>query len=404
MAKRSIEAVDVSGKRVLMRVDFNVPLDEQLNVTDDRRVRMALPSIESVLNRGGSLVLMSHLGRPKGQVAPEFSLKPAAEKLAELLGKPVAFATDTVGPDAEAKVAALQPGEVLVLENVRFHAEEELKEKTDEEKAAKAAFGAKLAAFGDIYCNDAFGTCHRPHASMYTVPSLMGDRPKVVGFLVEKEIKYLSDAIAQPERPFVAILGGAKVSDKIKVIENLLTICDKVLIGGAMAYTFALAQGGKVGKSLVEADKVELALELIKQGGDKLVLPVDTHCGDAFKDPNCNKVIVKAGEIPDDFEGFDIGPQTAQLYAEIVKSAKTIVWNGPMGVFECPPFDAGTKAVAQAIADSASVSIIGGGDSAAAIQQLGFADQVSHVSTGGGASLEMLEGKAFEAVTVLDEA
>lgn len=408
MAKKSIADVDVTGKKVLMRVDFNVPLDDEQNVTDDRRIRMALPSIQSVLDRGGSLILMSHLGRPKGKPVSEFSLAPAAAKLAELLGQPVAFATDTVGEDAEAKVAALQPGGVVVLENVRFAAEEEVKEETDkstpEERAAKKAFGEKLAAFGDVYCNDAFGTCHRPHASMYTVPAVMGDRPKVVGFLVQKEIQYLSDAIANPERPFVAILGGAKVSDKIKVIENLLNVCDKILIGGAMAYTFALAQGGKVGKSLVEPDKVELANELIKKGGEKLVLPVDTHCGDAFKDPNCNKVVVAAGEIPDDFEGFDIGPQTAEMYANLVKEAKTVVWNGPMGVFECPPFDAGTKAVAQAIADSDAVSIIGGGDSAAAIQQLGFADQVSHVSTGGGASLEMLEGKAFEAVEVLDEA
>lgn len=408
MAKKTIAAIDVSGKKVLMRVDFNVPLDDDQNVTDDRRIRMALPSINSVLERGGSLVLMSHLGRPKGKPVLEDSLQPAAEKLAELLGKPVVFASDTVGRDAEAKVAALQPGGVVVLENVRFAAEEEVDEEdpktTDEQRAAKKAFGKKLAQFGDIYCNDAFGTCHRPHASLFTVPNEMGAAPKVVGFLVEKEIKYLSEAIADPERPFVAILGGAKVSDKIKVIENLLGICDKILIGGAMAYTFSLATGGKVGKSLVEPDKVDLARSLIEKGGEKLVLPVDTHCGDAFKDPNCNKVVVNAGEIPDDFEGFDIGPKTAEMYAEIVKSAKTIVWNGPMGVFEVPPFDAGTKSVAQAIANSDAVSIIGGGDSAAAIQQMGFADQVSHVSTGGGASLEMLEGKKFAAVEILDNA
>ncbi|QDT34469.1 phosphoglycerate kinase [Thalassoglobus polymorphus] len=408
MAKKTIEDIDVSGKKVLMRVDFNVPLDDNRNVTDDRRIRMALPSIQSVLKRGGSLVLMSHLGRPKGEVVAKYSLKPAAEKLAELIEAPVSFATDTVGEDAQAKVAALQPGEVVVLENVRFAAEEEVKEEdpktTDEQKAAKQAFGEKLAAFGDVYCNDAFGTCHRPHASMYTVPSVMGDAPKVVGFLVKKEIQYLSDAIANPERPFIAILGGAKVSDKIKVIENLLDICDKILIGGAMAYTFALAQGGKVGKSLVEPDKVDLANQLLEKGGDKLILPIDTHCGDAFKDPDCNKVVVDAGQIPDDFEGFDIGPKTAEMYADLVKGAKTIIWNGPMGVFEVPPFDAGTKAVAQAIADSDAVSIIGGGDSAAAVQQLGFAERVSHVSTGGGASLEMLEGKAFAAVDVLDEA
>ena len=408
MAKKSIANVDVAGKRVLMRVDFNVPLDDDGNVTDDRRVRMAIPTIQSVLDRDGSVVLMSHLGRPKGKVDLSASLKPAAEKLAELLGKPVEFASDTVGEDAQAKVAALSAGGVVVLENVRFAPEEELKDNadstTDEQRAAKKAFAEKLASFGDVYCNDAFGTCHRPHASMYTVPSVMADKPKTVGFLVEKEIQYLSEAISNPGRPFVAILGGAKVSDKIKVIENLLGICDKVLIGGAMAYTFSLAQGGKVGKSLVETDKVDLAKQLMEAGGDKLVLPVDTHCGDEFKNPDCNKVVVDAGEIPDEFEGFDIGPKTSEMYAAIVKEAKTIVWNGPMGVFEVPPFDAGTKAVAEAIAESDAVSIIGGGDSAAAIQQFGLADQVSHVSTGGGASLEMLEGKSFEAVEVLDNA
>ncbi|WP_437205658.1 phosphoglycerate kinase [Planctomicrobium sp. SH664] len=405
MAKKSIADVDVAGKTVLMRVDFNVPLDDNQAITDDRRIEMALPSIRSVLDRGGKLVLMSHLDRPKGKVVPAMSLKPAAERLGKLLGKPVAFASDTVGADAKAKVAALPAGGVVVLENVRFYPEEELKDEkaTPEQLESKKQFAATLASFGDIYCNDAFGTCHRPHASMYAVPLAMGNKPKVSGFLVQKEIQYLSDTLANPKRPFVAILGGAKVSDKIKVIKNLLGICDKVLIGGAMAYTFSLAQGGKVGKSLVEPDKVELANELIASGKDKLVLPVDTHCGDDFK-ASCNKQIVAKGEIPDGFEGLDIGPKTAENYAEIVRSAATVIWNGPMGVFEMPPFDAGTKAVAQAIADSSAVSIIGGGDSAAAIQQLGFADQVTHVSTGGGASLEMLEGKRFEAVDILDEA
>jgi len=405
MAKKSIANVDVKGKTVLMRVDFNVPLDEHQQITDDRRIEMALPSIRSVLDRGGKLVLMSHLGRPDGKVVPKASLQPAAKRLGELLGTPVLMATDIVGPDAQAKVAALKPGEVLVLENVRFSPEEELKDEkaTPEQLEAKKAFAAKLASFGDIYCNDAFGTCHRTHASMYTVPSLMGSKPKVVGFLVEKEIQYLSDTISNPKRPFVAILGGAKVSDKIKVIKNLLGVCDKVLIGGAMAYTFSLAQGGSVGGSLVERDKVDLARELIATGGDKLVLPVDTHCGDAFKS-DCNKQVVPAGKIPDGFEGLDIGPETARKYAELVKTAGTVIWNGPMGVFEMPPFDEGTKIVAQAIADSDAISIIGGGDSAAAIQQLGFADKVTHVSTGGGASLEMLEGKRFKPVEVLDDA
>jgi phosphoglycerate kinase len=320
-------------------------------------------------------------------------MKPAADKLAELLGKPVLFASDVIGDDARSKAASLAAGDVLVLENLRFY---------PGEKKGDAAFAQALAGMADIYCNDAFGTCHRTDASMVAVPKAMGGKPKVVGFLVEKEIQYLSDAVANPARPFVAILGGAKVSDKIKVIKNLLTICDQVLIGGAMAYTFSLAQGGQVGKSLVEPDKVELAKELIAAGGNRLVLPTDTHCGDAF-DAGCNKVIVPAGQIPADFQGLDIGPETAKRYAEIIKSAKTVVWNGPMGVFEMPPFDAGTKTVAQAVAQSDATSIIGGGDSAAAIEQLGFADQVSHVSTGGGASLEMLEGKKFEAVELLDD-
>ncbi len=394
MAKQTIEDVDVSGKCVLMRVDFNVPLDGDLAITDDRRITMALPSINSVLDRGGRVILMSHLGRPKGDGGDaKFSLKPAAVRLGELLGKEVSFATDTVGDDAKAKAAALDNGGVLVLENLRFNAGE---------KKGDEAFAGQLAAMADAYCNDAFGTCHRTDASMYAVPQAMGNKPKVVGFLVAKEIKYLTDAISTPERPFVAILGGAKVSDKITVIKNLLGICDKVLIGGAMAYTFSLAQGGKVGKSLVEKDKVALAKELIELSGDKLVLPIDTHCGDDFSG-DCNKQVVAAGEIADEFEGLDIGPETAKVFSEIVKAAKTIVWSGPMGVFEMSPFDEGTKQVAQAIADSDGISIIGGGDSAAAVQQLGFADQVSHVSTGGGASLAMLEGKAFAAVDVLDE-
>jgi phosphoglycerate kinase len=394
MAKQTIDAVDVAGKKVLMRVDFNVPLDDDLNITDDRRIEMALPSIKSVIDRGGRLILASHLGRPKGEANPKFSLAPAAKRLGEILGTEVAFAADTVGPDAAAKVAALSDGDVLLLENLRFNAGE---------KAGDESFSAQLAEFADIYCNNAFGTCHREDASMYGVPMAMGGKPKVVGSLVEKEIKYLTEVIESPERPFVAILGGAKVSDKIKVIENLLGICDKVIIGGAMAYTFSLASGGKVGDSLVEPDKVDLAKSLMEQAGDKLVLPIDTHCGDDFN-KDCNKQVVAAGEIPDGFEGLDIGPESAKQFADIVKSAKTVVWNGPMGVFEMPPFDEGTKAVAQAIADGDGISIIGGGDSAAAVAQLGFEDSVTHVSTGGGASLAMLEGQKFSAVELLDDA
>ncbi|MEM6507721.1 MAG: phosphoglycerate kinase [Planctomycetota bacterium] len=396
MAKKTIADIDVAGKKVLMRVDFNVPLKDGA-ITDDRRIVMALPTIQHVLDNGGSVVLMAHLGRPKGEPKPEFSLKPAADRLGELLGEGVvSMASDTDGNDAHEKADVLMPGQALVLENVRFNAGEK---KGDDEN-----YNHTLASFGDIYCNNAFGTCHRTEASMYAVPEAMkqAGKPVVVGFLVEKEIKYLTDVIANPERPFVAILGGAKVSDKINVIDNLLGVCDKVLIGGAMAYTFSLAQGGQVGGSLVEPEKIDLAKELIEKGGDKLVLPVDTHCGDAFSS-DCNKQVVKSGEIADGFEGLDIGPETAKQYAEIVKAAKTVVWNGPMGVFEMPPFDEGTKAVAQAIADSDSTSIIGGGDSAAAIEQLGFADQVTHVSTGGGASLEMLEGKSFASVDLLDD-
>jgi phosphoglycerate kinase len=396
MAKRTIEDVELAGKTVLMRVDFNVPQDDDGRITDDRRIRMALPSIQTVLNHDGRLILISHLGRPKGGGAAgdeKYTMRPVAERLGELLGRPVQFAADVVGNDAKSKAKALKNGDVLVLENLRFH---------PGEKDGVPEFARQLAEMADVYCNDAFGTCHRKDASMVAVPKAMGSKPKVVGYLVAKEIEYLSDAITSPDRPFVAILGGAKVSDKIGVIRNLLTICDKVLIGGAMAYTFALAQGKRVGNSRVEKEKVDLARELLQQGGEKLVLPVDTHCGDKFSG-DCNKKVVPFGEIPDGYEGFDIGPKTAELYEDEIRGARTIVWNGPMGVFEMPPFDAGTAAVARAVADSGARSIIGGGDSAAAIEQLGFADQVSHVSTGGGASLAMLEGQRFEAVDVLDD-
>jgi len=394
MPKKNISQVDVAGKKVLMRVDFNVPLDDHQNITDDRRIEMAIPSIRSVLDRGGSVILMSHLGRPDGAPDLAYSTAPTAKRLGELLGRAVEFASDTVGPDAQAKAAALKPGGVLVLENLRFQSGE---------KKGDPAFAQTLAGFADIYCNDAFGTCHRKDASMVAVPQAMAGKPKVVGFLVEKEIKYLSEVISNPARPFVAILGGAKVSDKINVIENLLKVCDRVLIGGAMAYTFSLAQGGQVGDSLVEPDKVPLAKELLAKSGGKLSLPEDTHCGDKFA-ADCQKQIFPTNAIPSGFSGFDIGPKTIEKFQRLIADARTVVWNGPMGVFEMPPFDAGTRAVAQAIADSQATSIIGGGDSAAAIAQLGFEDKVTHVSTGGGASLEMLEGKKFAAVELLDEA
>ena len=401
MAKMTIEDVNVAGKTVLVRVDFNVPLDGDRNITDDRRIRMALPTIESVLNRGGKLVLMSHLGRPKGDEGDvKFSMRPAAVRLGELLGKEIAFAEAAAGEATAAQVAAMNDGDVLVLENLRFN---------KGEKKGDTEFATQLAAMADVYCNDAFGTCHREDASMLGVPVAMGDKPKVIGFLVAKEIKYLTDVISNPNRPFVAVLGGAKVSDKIMVIKNLLGICDKVLIGGAMAYTFSLAQGGQVGDSLVEPEKLELAKELLAAAGDKLVLPLDTNCTDKFDfdtmtlPADAVTKLVDAGEITDGFQGLDIGPKTAEMYADIVRDAKTVVWNGPMGVSEAPPFDKGTVAVAQAIADSESISIIGGGDSAEAIDRLGFADKVSHVSTGGGASLAMLEGREFTAVNALND-
>lgn len=396
MPKKTIEQVDVKGKRVLMRVDFNVPLDDQLQITDDRRIEMALPSIQSVIQRGGRLILVSHLGRPKDRPEEAYSLRPTAVRLGELLGKQVAFCAEAVGPSARAQVDGLRDGDVLVLENLRFY---------PGEKAGDADFSAKLAELADIYCNNAFGTCHRTDASMYGVPLAMLGKPRVMGSLVSKEMKFLSDALANPMRPFVAVLGGAKVSDKITVIERLLGICDRVLIGGAMAYTFWLAQNGKVGKSLVEPEKVELAKRLSTQGKSKLMLPVDTIAAKSPED-HADSVTLAAGKIPDDLAGFDIGPQTAAEFAQEIQNARTIVWNGPMGMFEVPPFDAGTKAVAAAIVqatEQGAVSIIGGGDSAAAIEQMGMADCVTHVSTGGGASLELLEGKSFAAVDVLED-
>ena len=394
--KKTVADLDVSGKKVLMRVDFNVPLKDR-QVSDDRRIRMALPSIKSVLDRGGAVILMSHLGRPKGEgPEPENSLKPTADRLRELLeGAAVDFAADTVGDEAKRKADALEPGQVLVLENLRFQ---------KAEKKGDADFAEALAGLADAYVNDAFGTAHRADASMVAVPKAMKaqGKPAVCGFLVRKEIDYLANAVESPERPFVAILGGAKVSDKIAVIDNLLEKCDKVLIGGAMAYTFFLAKGYAVGESLVEKDKVEEAKRLMEKGGDRLLLPTDTHVADDFESPKDTRLVRIADGIPDGYEGMDIGPETVERFESALADARTVVWNGPMGVFEKPPFDEGTKRIAAAVAKSGAASIIGGGDSAAAIDQLGFEEQVSHVSTGGGASLEMLEGKSFESVELLD--
>ena len=394
MAKKTVADVDVRGKRVLMRVDFNVPLDGG-KITDDRRIVQALPTIKSVLDRGGRLVLMSHLGRPKGGPEPKYSLKPAAQRLAELLNKPVPCADDCVGPLVEKAVAELKDGQVLLLENLRFHKEEE---KNDPN------FATQLAKHGDVYVNDAFGTAHREHASTFGAPQSLAGKPRVIGSLIEKELKFLGEAVSEPRRPFIAILGGAKVSDKIAVIEQLLDKADELLIGGAMAYTFFLAQGKGVGKSLVERDKVGLATELLAKAGGKIRLPVDTVVSNEMTDTAKTEVV--EGDIPADLEGFDIGPKTALAYVAAIGRAKTIIWNGPMGVFEKKPFAAGTlavaKAVAEATANNGATTIIGGGDSAAAIEQMGLADKVSHVSTGGGASLEFLESGHFATLDILD--
>jgi phosphoglycerate kinase len=393
MPKKTVADVDVKGKRVLMRVDFNVPVEDG-RITDDRRIVQALPTIKDVINRGGRLILMSHLGRPKKGPEPKFSLKPTVDRLSELLGKPVQFASDSIGPEVEKQANNLKDGEVLVLENVRFHPEEEKNEPN---------FARQLARLGDVYVNDAFGTAHREHGSTFGAAQSLAGKPRVMGYLIQKELKFLGEAISDPKRPFVAILGGAKVSDKIEVIKQLLGKADTVLIGGAMAYTFFLAQGKKVGKSLVEKDKVDLAKELLAQAGGKIKLPVDTVISDKMTDDAQTQIV--EGNIPDDMEGFDIGPKTRKIYADEIAKSKTVVWNGPMGVFEKKPFAAGTQAVAQAVADATShgaVTIIGGGDSAAAVEQMGLADKVSHVSTGGGASLEFLEKGHFSTLDILD--
>jgi phosphoglycerate kinase len=394
MAKKTVADADVRGKRVLMRVDFNVPL-EGGKITDDRRIVQALPTIKSVIDRGGKLVLMSHLGRPKGGPEPKYSLKPAAERLSQLLGKPVAFADDCIGPAVEKMVAELKDGQVLLLENLRFHKEEE---KNDPN------FSKQLAKHGDIYVNDAFGTAHREHASTFGACQALAGKPRMIGMLIQKELKFLGDAVSNPRHPFIAILGGAKVSDKIAVIEQLLTKADELLIGGAMAYTFFLAQGKQVGKSLVERDKVELAKQLLAKAGGKIRLPVDNVVSNEMTDTAKTQIV--EGDIPADLEGFDIGPKTAAAYVAAIAGAKTIIWNGPMGVFEKKPFAAGTLAVAKAVAEATSkngaTTVIGGGDSAAAIEQMGLADKVSHVSTGGGASLEFLESGHFATLDILD--
>ena len=398
MPKKTIADIDVNGKRVFMRVDFNVPLDEDCNITNDRRIQMALPSIKKALEGGARLILASHLGRPKGKRQDKFSLAPTARRLGELLGQEVKLAPDCIGPDVQTMVNQLQDGDVMVLENLRFH---------DGETKNLPEFAAQLANLADIYVNDAFGTAHREHASMYGVPSVLGPGRRVCGFLIEKELRYLGEALSDPAKPFVAILGGAKVSDKISVIENLIGKVDRILIGGGMAYTFFRAQGYEIGKSICEEDKLEMASELLasaRSKGCELVLPVDNVIASEFKANAEHKI--NTGNIPADWQGLDIGPEARKLFADKLSDAKTIVWNGPMGVFEMEPFDAGTKAVAESIAaatDNGAVSIIGGGDSAAAVAQLDIEDRMSHISTGGGASLEFLEGKSFASLDILDE-
>ena len=400
MATKTISDIDVAGKKVLMRVDFNVPLIDGV-ITDDNRIVAALPSINKVLQAGGKLILMSHLGRPKGQASPEFSLKPAADRLAEFLDREVKLGpSDVAGAEAGAMARALEAGEVLLLENVRFDAREDSKDLDEVE-----AFGRELAALGEVYVNDAFGTCHRKHASMWGVPRAIqaAGGPAVAGFLVEKEIKYLAEAVAQPARPFVAILGGAKVSDKIKLVSALLDKVDKIVIGGGMAYTLLKSRGVTVGRSILEADQVDAMKDLLARAGDKIVLPCDHICTDDFNDGG--PIATDGVNIADNLMGMDIGPKSIEAFNQIIAGAKTIIWNGPMGVFEKADYAAGTQAVAQALAsatDAGAVSVIGGGDSAAAVEQMGLADRMTHVSTGGGASLTYLEGKPMGPIEVLD--
>ena len=392
--KKNVEDLNVSGKRVIVRVDFNVPLDKKTGeITDDKRIKGALPTIKYLVDNGAKVILVSHLGRPKNGPEPAFSMKPAADRLAELIGKPVTLAADVIGEDAKAKAAALKDGEILMLENVRFHKEET---KNDPK------FAAELASMADLYVNDAFGTAHRAHASTAGLANFL---PSASGYLIEKEIKFIGGALANPERPFVAILGGSKVSDKIGVIENLIDKADTIIIGGGMAYTFAAAQGGSIGTSLCEPDKFDLAKELIAKAeakGVKLLTPVDTVAADAF-DANANSQVVDTMAIPDGWMGLDIGPKTIEMFSAEIKAAKTVIWNGPAGVFEFEKFAVGTKALAQAIAESSAISIIGGGDSAAAVEKLGYADKVTHISTGGGASLEFIEGKVLPGIDCLND-
>ncbi len=392
LGKKTVEDINVAGKKVLVRCDFNVPVKDGV-ITDDKRIREALKTIKYLKENGAKVILCSHMGRPKGEFNMKYSLAPVQAKLEELLGCPVIMATDVIGEDAKAKAEALKDGEVMLLENLRFHKEEE--------KNAPE-FAKALADMAELYVNDAFGTAHRAHASTAGVADYL---PAVCGYLIQKEIEIMGKALEDPARPFVAILGGAKVSDKIGVIENLIDKVDTLVIGGGMAYTFFKAKGYEVGNSICELDKVDLAKELMAKAeakGVKFLLPIDTVVGDDFKE-DCNFKTVDSAEIPADWQGLDIGEKTRELFDEAIKNAGTVVWNGPMGVFEMPEFAKGTKAVAKSVAESGAISIIGGGDSAAAVEQLGYADKMTHISTGGGASLEFLEGLVLPGIAALND-
>ena len=393
--KKSVDDINVKGKKVLVRCDFNVPLIDG-KITDENRLVAALPTIKKLISDGGKIILCSHLGKPKGEPKPELSLAPVAVRLSELLGQEVKFAADAevVGENAKAAVAAMNDGDIVLLENTRYRAEETKNED---------AFSKDLASLCDVFVNDAFGTAHRAHCSNVGITKYVDTA--VVGYLMQKEIDFLGNAVNNPERPFVAILGGAKVSSKISVIENLIDKVDTLIIGGGMSYTFSKAQGGTVGNSLLEADYCQYALDMLKKAqekGVKLLLPVDTVIADDFSN-GANKKVVKSGEIPDGWQGLDIGPETEKIFCDAVKDAKTVVRNGPMGCFEMPNFAHGTEAVAKALADTDAVTIIGGGDSAAAVNQLGYGDKMTHISTGGGASLEFLEGKELPGVAAAND-
>jgi len=390
--KKTVEDINVSGKKVIARMDFNVPLKDGV-ITDDKRIREAMKTIKYLSDKGAKTILVSHLGRPKGEFNMKYSLAPVAVRISELLGKPVTLAKDVIGEDAKKKADALKNGDVMLLENVRFHAEEELNDKT---------FSKELASMAEIFVNDAFGTAHRAHSSTAGLADYL---PAVCGYLIKKEIEIMGSALSDPARPFVAILGGAKVSDKIGVIESLLDKVDTILIGGGMAYTFEKAKGYEIGKSICENDKLDLANELIEKAKSKkvkLLLPLDSVVADEFKN-EAERKTVSCCNVPVDMMGMDIGEKTIELFTKEILSAKTIIWNGPMGVFEFENFANGTRQIAKAVAESGAVSIIGGGDSAAAVEILGFADKVTHISTGGGASLEFLEGKVLPGIDVLED-